>query len=156
MSQGLSIGQVAEKTGLSIHTLRFYEREGILPIPVSRDSAGRRVYTDNDVEWLMMCTMLRATGMPLAQVREYTGLVRRGAGNEQERLAVLYEHQERVNTQMRELQACLELITTKIGYYENELVRSAVDEPCVVVEDPVTTGGASQRPGRPAPTTASG
>ena len=131
-SPGLSIGQVAEKTGLSIHTLRFYEREGILPIPVTRDSAGRRVYTGNDVEWLTMCTNLRATGMPLARIREYTGLVRHGAGNERERLEVLYEHQERVHAQMRQLEACLELITFKIGYYEKELVQSAVDEPCVV------------------------
>lgn len=133
---GLSIGQVAEKTGLSIHTLRFYEREGILPIPVTRDSAGRRVYTDNDVEWLTMCTNLRATGMPLARIREYTGLVRHGAGNEQSRLEVLYEHRERVQAQMRQLEACMELITYKIGYYEKELVQGAVDEPCVVVDQP--------------------
>jgi DNA-binding transcriptional MerR regulator len=135
-TQGLSIGQVADKTGLSIHTLRFYEKESILPIPVGRDTAGRRVYTDNDVEWLTMCTMLRATGMPLARIREYTGMVRKGPGNEPQRLDVLYEHRERVHAQLAELQACLELITHKIGYYENELVRSRVDEPCVVVDEP--------------------
>lgn len=147
MPQGLSIGQVAEKTGLSIHTLRFYERESILPIPVSRDSAGRRVYTDNDVEWLKMCTMLRATGMPLAQIRQYTGLVRQGTGNERERLTVLHEHQDRVHAQLRELQACLELITHKIGYYENELVESTADQPCVVAgNNSETTNGAAAPP----------
>ncbi|SFK95999.1 MerR HTH family regulatory protein [Streptosporangium canum] len=59
----LSIGQVAERTGLSVHTLRFYEREGILANPVSRGPGGRRCYSESDVEWLRLCIILRASGM---------------------------------------------------------------------------------------------
>src|SRR3977135_1005342 len=96
VTTSLSIGQVAERTGLSVHALRFYEREGILADPVRRGPGGRRVYSEDDVEWLAMCTRFRSSGMPLAAIRQYTDLVRRGAGNEKDRLAVLRQHQERV------------------------------------------------------------
>jgi len=75
---GLSIGQVAERTGLSVHALRFYEREGLLANPVARGPEGRRVYREQDVEWLRICMNLRASGMPLATVRRYADLVRQG------------------------------------------------------------------------------
>ncbi|MFD8558370.1 MerR family transcriptional regulator [Streptosporangium canum] len=58
VEQDLSIGQVAERTGLSVHTLRFYEREGILANPVSRGPGGRRFYSESDVEWLRLCIIL--------------------------------------------------------------------------------------------------
>jgi len=76
----LSIGQVAERTGLGVHTLRFYEREGLLAMPVRR-AAGRRVYSEDDVEWLDICTELRSSGMPPAEIRRYAELVREGLGN---------------------------------------------------------------------------
>ncbi len=59
---------MAERTGLSADTLRFYEREGILANPVRRRS-GRRVYSEDDVEWLVVCTVLRDSGMPIPEVR---------------------------------------------------------------------------------------
>lgn len=65
----LTIGQVAEQTGLSVHTLRFYEREGLLPMQIRRSSTGRRVYSAPDIEWLRICTSLRASGMPLDTIR---------------------------------------------------------------------------------------
>ncbi|GIG39307.1 hypothetical protein Cph01nite_10690 [Cellulomonas phragmiteti] len=62
--EGLSIGEVARRSGLSIHTLRLYEREGLLTGPVRRDAAGRRRYSAWDVEWLGSCRLFRASGMP--------------------------------------------------------------------------------------------
>ena len=118
-NEGFSIGQVSEQTGLSVHTLRFYEREGILASSIRRDGTGRRVYTAEDVEWLSMCVNLRATGMPIPQIRRYTQLVCAGKGNEPERLEVLREHRQRVSAQLGEIQRCLELIEYKIGVYEN-------------------------------------
>ncbi|MFF0769800.1 MerR family transcriptional regulator [Nonomuraea wenchangensis] len=118
---GLSIGQVAERTGLSVHTLRFYEREGLLAQPVRRGAAGHRVYDEDDVDWLGVCIRLRASGMPLADIRRYTELVRAGQGNEVERLEVLREHRERVLAQRHELDECLKLITYKVGIYESRL-----------------------------------
>jgi DNA-binding transcriptional MerR regulator len=126
----LSIGQVAERTGLSVHALRFYEREGILPHPVPRGAGGHRVYGADDVEWLELCLMLRASGMPLPAIREYTGLVRRGGGNEPERLALLRRHQERVTAQIRQLTKALDLISFKVGVYEDIVGAATADHSC--------------------------
>src|SRR5690606_23871894 len=94
MTSGLRIGQVAERTGLSIHTLRLYEREGLLVGPVRRLPNGHRVYGEWDVEWLSVCAKFRASGMPLADIRRYAELLRRGPGTEAERLRLLREHRE--------------------------------------------------------------
>lgn len=121
VAESLSIGQVAERTGLSVHALRFYEREGIFANPVRRGPGGRRVYAEDDVEWLSVCIILRASGMPLPALRRYTELVRAGAGNEQERLDLLRGHQEQVIHQIDRLKQSLDLITFKVGVYEDLL-----------------------------------
>jgi DNA-binding transcriptional MerR regulator len=117
----LSIGEAAERTGLSVHTLRFYEREGLLASPIRRDSGGRRVYHPDDVDWIRVCVILRASGMPLPAIRRYTELVRAGNGNETDRLVLLRQHRERVVDQMDQLRKCLDLINFKIGVYEDVL-----------------------------------
>ncbi|WP_336207308.1 MerR family transcriptional regulator [Nonomuraea sp. LPB2021202275-12-8] len=117
----MTIGQVAERTGLSVHALRFYEQEGILANPVRRDVGGRRLYTEQDVEWLNLCVILRASGMPVPEIRRYTDLARRGDGTEDERLALLREHQQRVIGQIDQLTRSLDLINFKIGVYEDRL-----------------------------------
>jgi DNA-binding transcriptional MerR regulator len=122
----LSIGQVAQRTGLSVHALRYYEREGLLPTPVRR-AAGRRRYTDWDLEWLDLCIKLRSSGMPLSSIRRYTELVRQGAGNEADRLALLRQHQERVTSQIAGLTACLEMISFKVKLYEESLAANTPD-----------------------------
>lgn len=122
---GLSIGQVAERTGLSAHALRFYEREGVFLSPPRRASGGRRLYTDEDVEWLTLCMILRGAGMPLEEIRRYTDLVRAGDGNEPERLELLRRHERRVREQQEQLSRCLDLITFKIGVYEDILAEDA-------------------------------
>jgi DNA-binding transcriptional MerR regulator len=122
----LSIGEAAERTGLSVHTLRFYERERLLANPIQRDPGGRRVYHQDDVDWITVCVILRASGMPLPTIRRYTELVRAGAGNETERLELLREHRERVVDQMNQLHNCLDLINFKVGVYEDVLDQLAV------------------------------
>jgi DNA-binding transcriptional MerR regulator len=117
----LSIGQVAQRTGLSIHALRFYEREGLLVAPVSRDPSGRRCYDAADLEWLQICISLRASGMPLDTIRHYAQPVRDGPGNEGERLALLQAHQTLITTQIAELQRCLELIDHKVSFYKTSI-----------------------------------
>lgn len=119
----MSIGQVAARTGLSVHTLRFYEREGLLASLVRRTPDGHRVYSEDDVDWLAMCTSFRASGMPLPEIRRYAGLVRQGPGNETDRLAVLRQHQERVTRQIGQLTECLNLITYKVKVYQERLAQ---------------------------------
>lgn len=125
---GLSIGQAAQRTGLSVHALRFYEREGLLASPVQRGADGRRRYGEDDLEWLELCVKLRASGMPLAALRRYTELVRAGAGNEAGRLAILRAHQDRLTAQIAALNECLETVTFKVRLYEDS-VRAGTSDP---------------------------
>lgn len=117
----LGIGEVGARLGLSIHALRFYEREGLLVNPVARDGSGHRRYTVDDLEWLQVCISLRASGMPLSAIRRYAELVRDGPGNERGRLDLLRAHQRVIIKQIDELQHCMELIAYKVGVYEASL-----------------------------------
>jgi DNA-binding transcriptional MerR regulator len=130
----LTIGQVAERTGLSVHALRFYEREGLLVTPVHRGTDRRRVYTEWDLGWLDVCIKLRASGMPLTAIRRYADLVRQGEGNEEDRLSLLRQHQQRVIAQIAELTECLDLITFKIQLYEACRAEGLLD-PLLTPED---------------------
>jgi DNA-binding transcriptional MerR regulator len=114
----LSIGQASQRTGLSVHALRFYEREGLMATAVHRDAEGRRSYSEEDLEWLDLCVKLRGSGMPIAAVRRYAELVRAGTGNETDRLVILREHQERLTAQIAALSVCLETVTFKVKLYE--------------------------------------
>lgn len=123
----LSIGEVAERTGLSVHALRFYEREGLLVGPVARTSGGRRRYSAVDVDWLQICVKLRESGMPLADLERFAELVRRGPGNEAERTALLDGHRRRVDAQIQALEECRSLIAWKVGVYAEHLDRGRAD-----------------------------
>lgn len=123
----LSIGEVSRRTGLSADTLRFYERENLLPT-VERSSAGRRMFTEEDVEWIGVCRRLRDSGMPLARVAEYAALVRAGSGNEAERLEMLRRHEADVRRKMAELQDALDLISFKVEVYSEALQRGTAGE----------------------------
>lgn len=120
-AETLSIGEVAEQTGLSVHALRFYEREGLLVGPVQRTSGGRRRYTGVDVDWLRICVKLRESGMPLADLKRFAELVRHGPGNEEERLRLLDAHQQRVEAQIQALEECRSVIAWKVGVYTEHL-----------------------------------
>jgi DNA-binding transcriptional MerR regulator len=117
----LSIGDVARETGLSVHALRFYEREGLLLSQPERVTGGHRRYTRQDVNWLRICTKLRGSGMQLAKIRRLAKLGREGPGNEHERLELLREHQRHVENQLADLIECLRIITRKVGVYEQHL-----------------------------------
>lgn len=118
----LGIGDVARETGLSVHALRFYERESLmLTEHVARATGGHRRYSQQEVHWLRICIKLRASGMPLAKIRRLAELVREGPGNEQQRLELLREQQRRVEQQLADLQECLRVITRKVGVYEQSL-----------------------------------
>jgi DNA-binding transcriptional MerR regulator len=116
----LSISDAAEATGLSAHTLRYYERAGLLD-SIDRDHAGHRRYDPAALEWIVFCTRLRATGMPIRRIREYAELVRAGEGNEHERLALLEAHRDEIRAQLAEVERNLALIDYKIGIYSEKI-----------------------------------
>jgi DNA-binding transcriptional MerR regulator len=116
----MTIAQAAEEAGVSVHTLRYYERAGLLA-PIDRNGSGHRRFTPEDVEWVVVCRKFRATGMPIRRIREYAELVRQGEGNEAERLALLEAHREDVRAQLREVRRNLELIDYKIDLYRGRL-----------------------------------
>ncbi|RJL22137.1 MerR family transcriptional regulator [Bailinhaonella thermotolerans] len=118
---GLSIGEVSEATGLGVHALRFFEREGLFLRPIPRSAGGQRVYGQADVEWLLLCNRLRESGMPIATLRRFAGLVRSGPGNEPERLRLLEEHERAVREKIRALNACLEVIHGKVVTYRRHV-----------------------------------
>ena len=112
----LTISDAARVTGLSAHTLRYYERAGLM-MDVDRAVAGHRRYSEADLGWIELITKLRATGMPIRKVREYAELVRAGAGNEAERFALLQEHRDEVQAHLEETRRNLEAIDRKIASY---------------------------------------
>jgi DNA-binding transcriptional MerR regulator len=124
----LTIGEVSALIGLSTHTLRFYEKEGLFFAPVRRDAAGRRVFTGEEVEWLKVCTKLRSSGMPLPEIRRYAQLVLEGPGNEAERLEVLRRHEAKVQQQVADLQEALGIIHTKVEIYGQHLAAGTADQ----------------------------
>ena len=116
MDVGLTVGEAAAKVGLSVHTLRWYEQEGLVN-PVGRDTAGRRRYRAEDLDWLQLLTCLRGTGMPVREMRRYAELARTGPATVAERLRLFDEHRERVLERIKELHRDLDAINGKIAFY---------------------------------------
>ena len=124
---GLSIAEAARRTGVSVHTLRYYERAGLVVTAVDRTAGGRRRYHQLDLDWIVICTRLRATGMPIRTIRRYAELVSAGPGNEQERLAVLEAHRVEVTARLARTRENLKLIDHKIDVYRGRLAAGDAD-----------------------------
>lgn len=123
---GFSVGEAAVLVGLTAHTLRWYEQEGLVS-PVDRDTAGRRRYRQRDLDWLRLLIRLRDTGMPVRQMREYAQLVRAGDATVGARLRIFLEHRERVLARIADLHRDLAAIDHKIEMYrERERQRDEV------------------------------
>jgi DNA-binding transcriptional MerR regulator len=118
--QRYSPGQVAEQTGFSLDTLRYYERIGLLD-DIARNSGGQRVFTEGDVAWLRILRCLRETGMPIQRMVRYAELARGGDETVPERLEVLREHDRDVEEKIAHLRVEQEHIRAKIAYYQREL-----------------------------------
>jgi DNA-binding transcriptional MerR regulator len=114
--QSYSPGQVADKTGFSLDTLRYYERIGLIG-GLARTSGGRRVFTDDDVGWLEILRCLRDTGMPISRMQRYAELTKAGDETMPERIALLEEHDRAVDEQVRNLRAQQRRVRDKIRWY---------------------------------------
>src|SRR6266851_2118723 len=99
---GLSIAEAARRTGVSVHTLRYYERAGLVVTTIDRTAGGRRRYQQQDLHWITLCTKLRATGMPIKTIRRYA--------------------------QLAEIQENLKIIDHKIHVYRGRLAAGDADQ----------------------------
>ena len=113
----LTISEVAAETGVTAHTLRYYERIGLLAT-VRRAKSGHRRYGEEDLRMVRFLRKMQATGMPIRKMLAYARLMRRGDSTAGERRAILEAHREDVRRRLAELQECHELITKKIAMYE--------------------------------------
>jgi DNA-binding transcriptional MerR regulator len=111
-----TIRQAAQRTGLSPDTVRYYERSGLVP-PVGRGGNGYRRYSEDDVEWLVFVSRLRASGMPIGDVRRFVELTLAGDATVPERLAMLEAHEQVVLGRLREAHQNLEVLRAKIRSY---------------------------------------
>lgn len=118
----LTIADAARLTGVSTHTLRYYERAGLIN-GVGRADSGHRRYSDGDLAWIDVLQCLRATGMPIRRIRRYAEMVRADEGNEAERLALLEEHRDAVRAELARVHGHLAFIDRKIAIYEEKLNR---------------------------------
>jgi DNA-binding transcriptional MerR regulator len=112
----LTIQEAAEKTGLTVHTLRYYERIGLV-MPVGRAANGHRRYSQRDLNIIHTLNCWLKTGMSLDDIRRYVRLIQEGDSTAGERRELLEEHRKSVVRQIEELQATLELIDYKIQNY---------------------------------------
>ena len=115
-----SIQDVSKKTGLSAHTLRYYEKEGLLS-HVDRSPGGFRQYTDEDMEALGLICCLKNTGMSLQEITRFVSLTHEGDQTLKERVELLREHRENVIRRMQEMQKYLEKVTWKLNYFSEKL-----------------------------------
>lgn len=111
----IRIGELAQRTGRSVHTIRWYEQQGLLPA-VPRLGA-QRLYSNRHVDWLAVIERLRGSGMSVADLRRYTELAQSGAAHLPEVLALLDAHRLEVRARMEELQRAEALLDVKIGFY---------------------------------------
>jgi DNA-binding transcriptional MerR regulator len=123
--ESLGIGQVAVMSGLSQDTLRWYEREGLLP-RMQRGTDRRRQYTSSDAALVVMLAKLRDSGMPTEDMREFSRLVAGGPATHGRRLALLERHRSRIRRRMTELQDSLAALEAKTQHYR-DLIDAGLD-----------------------------
>jgi DNA-binding transcriptional MerR regulator len=126
----LTIQQVASATGLSVYTLRYYERNGLIE-PIERAANGHRRYSAQNIAWIEFLTRLRTTGMPIRQMKQFAALMREKPDEVQGRRILLEIHRSAVQKRLDELSHHLAVIDWKIQHYQ-ELEKSARnDQDCI-------------------------
>lgn len=130
MNGEMTIQEVARATGLSSHTLRYYERAGLIE-PIARNRGGHRRYRRRDVDILLFLNRLRMAGMPIRQVRRYVQLCRVGPETVDDRKVLLEVHRDGLLARIAELQRCLGAVEYKIGLYGGGWSFTTSSDPCM-------------------------
>jgi DNA-binding transcriptional MerR regulator len=124
----MTISELAKATGLTAHTLRYYEAEGLIP-EVERNAAGHRRYRPEHIRWVGLLDRLRTSGMSIARMREYTALAVAGDETVAQRRSLLECHAAEIRSRIGELEQCLAIVQAKIDLYSGRL-----EDPNVVWE----------------------
>ncbi len=122
-----SIGEFSEITGLGIHTLRYYEQERL--ITPMRNSSNRRRYSDRDVAWIAFIRRLKATGMPIREIKRYAALRAEGESTLTERMELLIQHRQSLKDRIMQLQEHEARLDEKIAFYRQEIERRGLTTP---------------------------
>lgn len=134
-----SIGQVAKKTGLSSYTLRYYDHEGLMPF-VQRNAAGRREFSEHDLDMVDLITCLKETGMALKDIRHVVEISLEGDKSLAERLQLFRQQRDQVDRQIAQLQAYRRKVDYKVRYFEAACkagTEAAVEGDCDLPDMPI-------------------
>ena len=123
---GYSIGQVAEKCGISAYTLRYYDKEGLLPF-VKKTPSGLRNFADQDIELLRIIECLKGTGMQIKDIRQYIVWMMQGNSTLRERLDMFERQKERLELQIRQLTDFMDKINFKIDFYKDAVAHGDIN-----------------------------
>lgn len=120
IKETFTIQEVGKIHNLTVETIRYYEKSGIL-FPIQRQENGHRIFHKWDLEWINFVNLLKSTGMPLSAIIEYRQLVEDGDHTNEERLSIMIKHRKSIIDQMAHLKTCLERINYKIDFYSEAL-----------------------------------
>ncbi len=114
-----SIGEFSKKVNLSIHTLRYYEKEGI--ISPNRNEINKRRYSDKDIEWIEFIKKLKNTNMPIKEIKKYSILREKGEITLNERMSMLVDHRKNLIIKINDMKNGLEKLNDKIIFYKKSI-----------------------------------
>lgn len=123
-----TVGEMAKLLGVPSSTLRYYDKEGLLPF-VERSAGGIRMFHEKDYEWLQIIGCLKKAGMSLKDIREYIHLAMEGDSTIEERLQLFYKQRQILQAQMEELQHTMDVLDFKCWYYETARDAGTVQVP---------------------------
>lgn len=112
-----TVGETAKIFNIAPSTLRYYDKEGLLPF-VERSKSGTRVFCERDFDWLVMVECLKKSGLSIKDIKHYIDLAQEGDKTIDERLEIFRKQREKVTEQMAELQNILDTLNYKCWYYE--------------------------------------
>ena len=131
-----TVGEMARLLEVPASTLRYYDKEGLLPF-VERSSGGIRMFRESDFEWLQIISCMKKSGMSIQEIRQYIALARQGDSTIDARLAMFRRQREAIRQQMQELQHTLETVEYKCWFYETAQAAGTTDVPQNLAEDEV-------------------
>ncbi len=112
-----SIREISQRLGIAPSALRYYEKEGILPV-LKRSDTGVRQFSDIDLEWLIIIDSLKKTGMPLKRIKEFVAMFEEGKPTNRRRLEIIQRHKEVIKKQVEELNEILRVLEFKEKHYQ--------------------------------------